>query len=171
MEKRFESAEAQEILKDFKRFSIEELNKIFGSGTLFLFEEIRGKTAGSFLAWKAQNPAFVKFGTKLLFESPFGCWIGKEFIKPFSREEKGFGVNLFNNFFLPKRFWFKTYFKNSFFDGNPCLALDYRPYKSLMFGLVDDVRKIKDGIFLGQMYFKFPFKKNFQFLGYFLLAL
>lgn len=162
--------ELKKIIEDFKKFSIDELDNCFKAGDAPVFEEISGKTAGSFLAWNPQNQAFVVFGTKLLFESSIGRWTGKEFIESFSENEKGTGVNLFQNFIFPKRFWFKTYIKKSFFDGNPCLTLDYRPYRSLMFGLIDDVRKIKEGVFLGQMYFKFPFKKDFQFLGYFLLC-
>lgn len=93
----------------------------------------------------------------------------KKFITPFDTEHKGTGVNLFKNKILPQRFRFETYIKESFFDGNPCLTLDYRPYRSLMFGLVDDVRKIEDGILLGQMRFKFSMKDNFTFIGYFAL--
>jgi len=71
---------------------------------------------------------------------------------------------------LPHRFRFDTYIKKAYIDQKLCVALDYRAYPSLMFGLVDDVKKIENSVFLGQMYFKFPWKKEIHFLGYFALC-
>ena len=135
-----------------------------------MFEEIEGATTGSFLAWNAKNPRWIKFFINFLFHSFFARWTGKKFFTPFDKNKKGKGVNLFQNKVLPCRFRFDTYIKQAFSDKELCLALDYRRYLSLMFGLIDDVRKIEAGIFLGQMYYKFPWKKELYFLGYFVLC-
>jgi len=36
--------------------------------------------------------------------------------------------------------------------------------------LVDEVRKIKNGQFLGRAYYKFPWRKEIWFVGYFVLC-
>lgn len=168
--KRYSDKEAQIIIDKLREHSLSELHSLFEVGKLPLFEELKGETAGSFLAWNPENPFWIQFFMKFLFDSPFARWTGKKFITPFDKEERGEGVNLFQNRVLPQRFRFDTYIKKARMDDNSCLALDYRPYFSLMFGLVDDVRKIEDGVVLGQMHYKFPWRKDFWFLGYFLLC-
>ncbi|MBC8236192.1 hypothetical protein H8E77_42130 [bacterium] len=168
--KRYSDKEAQIIIDKLKKKSFSALHLLFKIEDVPLFEELEGETAGSFLAWNPKNPFWIKFFMKILFNSPFARWTGKKFITPFDKENRGKGVNLFRNRILPHRFRFDTYIKKAQIDHNVCLALDYRDYRSLMFGLVDDVRKIEDGVFLGQMYYKFPWKKELWFLGYFVLC-
>src|SRR5574341_385588 len=152
------------------KYSFDDLHTLFKEGKIPSFEEIEGETAGSFLAWNPQNPWWIGLFIKILFNSPFARWKGKELITPFEKEQRGKGVNLFQNRILPHRFRFDTYIKQAYLDQNLCLALDYRPYPSLMAGLVDDVRRIEEGVFLGQMHYKFPWKKEFLVLGYFVLC-
>jgi hypothetical protein len=78
-------------------------------------------------------------------------------------------VNLFRNRLWPRRYRLETYIKGAEADHEPCLTLEY-PFPSLMYGLIDDVRKIDDGVLLGQMLYKFPWRKGRLFLGYFLLC-
>jgi hypothetical protein len=54
-------------------------------------------------------------------------------------------------------------------DGRQCLVIRY-PFGSLMYGLIDEVRQIEDGVFLGQMLYKFPWKRKRIFIGYFVLC-
>lgn len=162
-------AKLRKILEELKEKKFEELHLLFKKGLPPAFEEFNGETNGQFLALKPGISPLIKFFIKILFESPIGKWTGKKFITPFTTENKGMGVNLFKNKIFPQRFRFEIYIKKSIFDGNPCLALDYGPYHSLMFNLIDDVRKIEDGILLGQMRFKFPLKKESMFIGYFSL--
>ena len=170
MVKYYSAEEAKSILAKLKNSDLDELHSLFGAGTVPLFEEIRGKTLGVFLAWNPANPWLIKFPVRILFDSPIAHWTGKEFLSHFGVGKQGRGVNLFRNRILPHRFKFDTYIKKAYSDQKPCLALDYRPYFSLMAGLVDDVRKINDGVLLGQMYYKFPWKRGLQFLGYFALC-
>ena len=169
MAKRYSGKEAEQVIGRFEGCSLEVLNKIFGQGVLPSFEEFEGETAGRFLFWSRENPRPLRWGVKLLFESPLGRWKGKRFSAPFGEGKTGRGVNLFENKIFPERFRFHTYIKLSFADGKPCLALDYNPYFSLMRGLIDDVRKVEDGVLLGQMHYKFLWSKKPHFLGYFLL--
>lgn len=167
-----------ERIAKLKKNDLNGLHSLFSEGVVPSFEEIKGKTAGSFLAWNPANPWFMEFSVRILFDSPVARWTGKEFFSPFGpsagsrqvEEKRGRGVNLFKNRILPNRFRFDTYIKKAYSDQKPCLALDYRPYFSLMSGLIDDVRKIEDGVFLGQMYHKFLWEKELQFLGYFALC-
>ena len=39
-----------------------------------------------------------------------------------------------------------------------------------MYGLIDDVRQIDDGVLLGQMHFRFPWQRSRTFIGYFVLC-
>lgn len=168
--KQYSLEEAKIIIDRLKKHSFEDLLALFKEGKAPLSEEIEGETAGSFLAWNPQNSLLIKFFTKILFNSPFGRWTGKEFSAPFDGGKRGKGVNLFQSRILSQRFRFDTYIKKARSDSNSCLALDYRLYPSLMSGLVDDLRKIEDGVFLGQMYYKFSMKKELRFLGYFVLC-
>lgn len=170
--KKYSHQEVESIIKRLKESDIKELDSLFSNGGVPLFEEIKGETAGGFLAWNPKNYSLLQFFVKTLFDSPFGRWTGKEFSAPFGEGKtgKGKGVNLFKNRLLPNRFKFDVYIKNAYGDQKSCLTLDYRSHFSLMSGLVDDVRKIEDGVFLGQMYYKFLWKKEPQFLGYFVLC-
>jgi len=143
---------------------------LFHEGGIPPFREFEGETRGSFLAWNPQNSWLQRLSIKLIFDSFFARWTGKKFLTSFKGEERGRGINLYNNLILLHRFRFDTYIKEAYSDGKPCLALDYGTYPSLMFGLVDDVRKIQDGVLLGQMYYKYPWRKERWFWGYFTLC-
>ena len=169
MPKRYSAQEAKRVVDKFKNYSPEELDGIFERGASPSFEEFQGETLGAFLAQNPKNSRLIKWGVKLLFESPLGRWKGKRFSVPFGEGKTGRGVNLFENKIFPERFHFDTYIKSALSDQKPCLALDYNPYFSLMRGLIDDVRKVDEGILLGQMYYKFFWRRKPVFIGYFML--
>jgi len=188
---RYSETEAIAMIEQLKKCSIDDLDTLFNRETLPLFEEIEGDTAGAILALNPENPWWLTCVIKIVFKSPLGQWTGKKFITPFNNEKKGHGINLFKSrYFLtpfnnekkghginlfksryfPQLFKFDTYIKNAYVDEKPCLALDYRAYRSLTFGLVDEVRKFKDGQVLGRAYYKFPWKRQMWFVGYFVLC-
>jgi hypothetical protein len=169
MKKNYSEEEAQKIIGSLRQRSMQELDGLFDNGNAPEHTDFSGDTRGSFLAWNPGNPRWLGWGIRLLFQSPFARWTGKRFL-PISGEAKGSGYNLFANRILPHRFSFDTYTKNALRDARPCLALDYRSYRSLMFGLIDDVREIQEGVLLGQMYFQFPWRKTPMFVGYFTLC-
>jgi hypothetical protein len=166
----YSETEAIAIIEQFKKSSISDLDTLFKRETLPLFEELEGETAGAILALNPENPWWLTCVIKIAFKSPLGRWTGKKFLTPFNNEEKGHGINLFKSRYFPSLFKFDTYSKNACVDDKPCLALDYRAYRSLAFGLVDEVRKIRDGLVLGRAYYKFPWKKQMWFVGYFVLC-
>ena len=168
---RYSETEARSIIKQFKKSSIDNLDTLFNKETLPKFEELEGETAGGILALNPENPGWLKCVIKIAFKSPLGQWTGKKFITSFNKGKKGHGMNLFKSRYFPCLFKFDTYIKNANADDNPCLALDYRSYHLLTFGLVDEVRKIRDGQFLGRAYYKFPWKKQTWFVGYFVLCI
>ncbi|MBC8553680.1 MAG: hypothetical protein H8D23_29045 [Candidatus Brocadiales bacterium] len=167
---RYSEKEAVAIFEQLKRCSIEDLDTLFDIETLPGFEEIEGDTAGAILALNPQNPWWLKCIIKITFKSPLGLWVGKKFLTSFNEGKKGHGINLFKSRYIPQLFKFNTCIKNADADDKPCLALDYRPYRSLTFGLVDEVRKIGDGQVLGRAYYKFPWRSQTWFVGYFVLC-
>ncbi len=167
---RYSETEAMAIIEQFKKSSINDLDTLFNRETLPIFEELKGETAGAILALNPENPWWLTCIIKITFKSPLGRWTGKKFITPFNNEQKGHGVNLFKSKCFTHLFKFDTYVKNAYVGAKPCLALDYRGYRSLTFGLVDEVRKIRDGLVLGRAYYKFPWKKQMWFVGYFVLC-
>ncbi len=164
---RYSETEAMAIIEQFKRSSINDLDTLFNRETLPKFEELEGETAGAILALNPGNPWWLTCIIKIAFKSPLGQWSGKKFLTPFSKEKKGHGINLFKSKYSPRLFKFDTYIKNAYVDDKPCLALDYRSYHLLTCGLVDEVRKIRDGQFLGRAYYKFPWRREIWFVGYF----
>lgn len=167
---RYSETEAIAIIEQLKRCSIDDLDALFNSETLPIFEELEDETAGAILALNPENPWWLTCVIKIVFKSPLRRWTGKRFITPFNNEIKGHGINLFKSRHFSSLFRFDTYIKNSYFDDKPSLALDYRPYHLLTFGLVDEVRKVRDGQFLGRAYYKFPWKRQTWFIGYFVLC-
>ncbi len=167
---RYSVNEANVIIEQFKKSSIDELDKLFNSETLPTSEEIEGETAGAILTLNTGNPWWLKCIIKITFKSLLGRWTGKKFLTSFNEGKKGHGINLFKNRYFPCLFKFDTYIKDSYVDDKPCLALEYRAYRSLTFGLVDEVRKIREGQVLGRAYYKFPWKKQMWFVGYFVLC-
>ncbi len=166
---RYSETEATAIIEQFKKSSINDLDTLFNTEVLPIFEELEGETAGAILTLNPENPWWLKCVIKLSFKSPLGKWTGKKFLTPFNNKKKGHGINLFKSKYFPQLFKFDTYIKNAHVDDKPCLALDYRSYHLLTFGLVDEVRKIRDGQFLGRAYYKFPWSRQTWFVGYFVL--
>ncbi len=159
-----------DIIEQFKKCSIDDLDTLFNGEALPELEVLEGETAGAILALNPENPWWLTCVIKIAFKSPLGRWTGKKFNTPYNEGKKGHGINLFKSRYFPQLFRFDTYIKNANADDKPCLALDYRPYHLLTFGLVDEVRKFKDGQFLGRAYYKFPWKKQMWFVGYFVLC-
>ncbi len=167
---RYSVSEARVVIEQFRKCSVSDLDALFDAGTLPIFDELEGETAGAILALNPKNPWWLMCVIKIVFKTPLGQWTGKRFLTSFDKEKNGYGVNLFKNNLSPGLFKFDTYVKNAYADDKPCLALDYRRHHPLTSGLVDNVRKIKDGVVLGQAYYKFPWRKQMWFTGYFVLC-
>ena len=167
---RYSEKEAIAIFEQLKRCSINDLDALFDTEALPGFEELEGDTAGEILALNPENPWWLKCVIKIAFKSPLRQWTGKKFITSFNEGKEGYGINLFKSRYFLQLFRFGTYIKNAYADDRPCIALDYRPYHLLTFGLVDEVRKFKDGQVLGRAYYKFPWRRQIWFVGYFVLC-
>ncbi len=167
---RYSISEAIVIIAQLKKCSINDLDTLFNTEALPKFEELNGETSGAILALNPENPWWLKCVIMIVFKSPLRRWTGKKFLTHFDKEKKGHGTNLFKSEYFPCLFKFDIYIKNAYVDDKPCLTLDYRAYHLLTFGLVDELREIKDGQFLGRAYFKFPWRKQMWFVGYFVLC-
>ena len=162
--------DAQTIIARFREYSFDDLHPLFEEGKTPLFKEIEGDTAGSFLALNPKTGLWRKLALKIFFDNPLARWKGKRFVTLFNGEKRGKGINLFRNRILPQRFLIDTYVNKSLFDQNPCLSITYPHFPSRMFGLVDQLRRIDNGVFLGQGHHKLPWGKEYSLQGYFVLC-
>jgi len=168
--KRYSLEDAQRVIAKFKKYSFDDFHKLFREGRAPSFDKIEGDTFGSFLALNPKAGWWRKAALAIAFDNPLARWTGKRFITPFAEEKKGKGINLFRNRIFPRRFRIDTYIKNSLFDQNPCLTVLYPHFPSSIFGLRDELRRIDDGVFLGQGHHKLPWGKQYSLQGYFVLC-
>ena len=164
----FSKNQAKEIAAKICAKPSRELDILFANGSMPSFKELQGDTYGSWpgrekYTWWAR--VFIWFA----LDSVWARWDGKRFVEPWDSGKRGKGVNVFRNILRPYRHSFATYEKQAFADTRPAIALEY-PFGSLMWGMIDDVRKIEPGIFLGQVWFRFPLQKKYAYMGYFLLC-
>jgi hypothetical protein len=165
----FRQAEAEAIHTRLAKLSLSELDTQFQAATAPEFPAIQGNTAGAWLAKPPQDYWWARWFIRVFLNSPWARWSGKGFRTSYQDGARGKGVNLFRNRFRPQRFPMDLYLAPSETDGASCLVIRYRP-GSLMYGLIDEVRQLEEGVFLGQMLFKFPWRRNRLFIGYFVLC-
>ena len=168
--KRYSLEDAQTITAKFKKYSFDDFHKLFTQGRTPSFDEIEGDTFGSFLALNPKARWLRKTALAIAFDNPLARWTGKRFITPFDEEKKGKGINLFRNRIFPQRFGIDTSIEKSLFDQKPCLAVTYPHFPSSLFGLRDELKRIDDGVFLGQGHHKLPWGKEYSLQGYFVLC-
>jgi hypothetical protein len=168
--KRHSFEDAQKVITKFKEYSFDDLHKLFKEGKAPAFAEIEGDTLGGFLALKPKAGWLQKAALAITFDNPLARWTGKRFITPFAEDKTGKGVNLFKNRIFPQRFGINTSLGMSLFDQKPCLVVTYPHFPSSLFGLRDELRRIDDGVFLGQGHQKLPRGKQYSLQGYFVLC-
>ena len=168
--KRYSLEDAQAIVAKFKECSFDDFHRLFSEGKTPSFDEIEGDTAGSFLALNPKAGLWRKLALAIAFDNPLARWTGKRFTTPFEKERMGKGINLFRNRIFPQRFGVNTSIEESLFDLKPCLVITYPYFPSSVFGLRDELRRIDDGVFLGQGHHRLPWGKVYSLQGYFLLC-
>jgi hypothetical protein len=168
--KRSSVEDAQRVIARFKKYSFDDFHTLFKEGKPPAFDEIQGDTFGSFLALNPKAGWWRKASLAIAFDNPLARWTGKRFITPFAEVEKGKGINLFRNRFSPQRFGIDTLIDKSLFDQKPCLVVTYPRFPSNLFGLRDELRKIDEGVFLGQGHHRLPWGKGYSLQGYFILC-
>ena len=169
-EKRYSFEDAKAIIAKFDKYTFEDFHKLFKEGKAPAFDEIEGDTAGSFLTLNPKAGWWRKAALAIAFDNPLARWTGKRFITTFDGEKKGEGTNLFGNRVFPQRFGINTSIEESLFDQKPCLAVTYPHFPSSLFGLRDELRRIEDGVFLGQGHHRLLGSKGYSLQGYFLLC-
>ena len=168
--KRYSLEDAEAIIAKFKEHSFDDFHKLFNEGKVPSFDEIEGDTFGSFLALNPKAGWWRKAALAIAFDNPLAHWTGKRFISTFDGEKKGEGTNLFRNRFFPQRFGINISIEKSLFDQKHCLVVTYPHFPSSVFGLRDELRRIDDGVFLGQGHHRLPWGKEYSLQGYFLLC-
>jgi hypothetical protein len=163
---RYPVSHATSLVQSYQQERLERLDHLFVHGTVPTFAQIKGETVGSFLAPSAHNPWYVSLARWWLFDAPWARWRGKRFAESWEHGSHGSGLNLFGGGRERYRFTTSHEPAHGGFDG-ACLVLDYRPYRGMMYGLVDDVRLIQPGVCLGRMYWV---PRGWAFVGYFMLA-
>lgn len=166
--KRFSQIEAQTILINYQKYSFENLSRLFVEGITPTYEEIAGETAGVTVL-HPRCGWFTKFLATVLFDCYFSRWKGKIFISPFERDQAGKVLNLYGNRLAPRRFIMQSSIVPATSDHKSCLKLTYTfPWST--FRTYDEIRKIEDGVFLGQTYQKLPFSNKYKLKAYFILC-
>jgi hypothetical protein len=167
--RRYSAEECKAIHSRLQTLSLPALDELFRSGKVPKFENIQGKTSGAWLAKPAQDYWWAKWFIQVFLASPWARWTGKVFLTAFDAHRHGRGANLFRNKVRPVRYKLETFIKRAEVDENDCLTLKY-PVGSIMYGLIDDIRQIDDGVLLGQMHYRFPWQRSRTFIGYFVLC-
>ena len=168
--KRYSLEGAKSIIAKFKEHSFDDFHKLFNEGKVPSFDEIEGDSEGGFLTLNPKAGLWGKVTLALAFGNPLARWRGKRFITPFEKGKTGKGINLFRNRIFPQRFGIDTTIGESLFDLKPCLTVTYPHFPSSVFGLRDELRRIDDGVFLGQVHHKPSWGKEYSLQGYFLLC-
>ncbi|HEY6271769.1 MAG TPA: hypothetical protein VIX19_07225 [Terriglobales bacterium] len=143
--------------------SFEELHPYFREGTAPSLDEMTGDARGVFLAWNPEASWLMKVFVRWMFRR----WLGKRFFPVQTADPSGHGINLFSDD-PTTRYAFQTYLGTARMDGAACLILDYNVQGSLR-GLVDDVKKVAEGLVLGQINYKFFWQHAPTFYLYFTL--
>jgi hypothetical protein len=168
--KRYSRQDAQAILAKFQEYSFDALHSMFKEGKAPTFEEIEGDTAGSVVVWNPKTPRWRRFFLRISLDNLLAHWAGKRFMSTFDQGKRGRAKLLFRSRFMSSAISFDTYIKKALFDQAPCLAADYCHFPVSVIGMVDDLRRIDDGILLGQNYHKLPWDKEHTFAFYFVLC-
>jgi hypothetical protein len=130
-----------------------------------LFSEMRGEYRGTVLDFGGG------FWSRLLIWAGLnagGDWIAKAFVP--TGENEGHGYNCFRQRTkgIARKDPMKTYVASSALDDKAAFYVDYRPYATSKVGvMVDEVRKVADGLYLGVSRFanaKKPEKRLYPFL-------
>lgn len=165
--KRRTEEEAQAIMHRLKDLSCDDLHSLFKLGRVPSFEEIEGMNTGVVLAWNPRISTFYKLSWYILGGNSCARWSGMEFIKPFDKDRKGDGFNLYSNRFWSRRFGYETFITNAVSDQELCLRINYT-FPSPQSTAFDDARMIDDGVLLAQGCAKreYPWKPNPIFVFY-----
>jgi hypothetical protein len=149
--------------EDLTHKSFDELQTYFRDAKPPGLEEMTGDTRGQFLAWHPHSGWLMRLIVWFLFRS----WLGKRFGPPQNGSDSSDGINLFEG--GATRYAFRAYVSPARTDGAACLRLDYS-IDPVMRGLADDVRKIADGLVLGQIHYRFFWQRQHRFSLYFALS-
>lgn len=132
-----------------KKMEVAELMALFTSLAAPTIEEMDGEYAAILL--KQPTRAATIMGKAAVYNPLMpGLWLCKAF-RPVS-ETQGRGYNTFQHFGRTvQRYPMQTLIAASRYDGQPAYQLVYRAYQSLCgtIHMVDEVRKIREGVYLG----------------------
>ena len=136
-------------MKDLHTMSAEELVALFKTLKCPDMAEMHGDYQGDLLA---QVNGFARLSNTLLLKNPLahGIWRSKAF-RPIDAN-RGRGYNTMRHFGrINQKGPMATLIAPSRFDGRPAYQLVYRAYHSIVgtMRMVDDVRRVKKGVYLG----------------------
>lgn len=130
-----------------KKLSVDELHALFATLDAPSIAEMNGEYAASLLRQPSVIAAVSGWATVV---NPLMPWLCKSF-RPVDAET-GRGYNTFKRFGrVIQMFPMQTMMAPSRYDGKPAYTLVYRAYHSLCgdINMVDEVRRLGDGLYLG----------------------
>jgi hypothetical protein len=136
-------------VKKVRALNLDQSMELFYTLSAPSFSEMDGEYEAHMLD---HGTAFKNAMAKLVLFNPFlyGHWLCKAF-RPES-DTKGHGYNSFRKFSkVIRRFRMKTEIVPSRYDGKDVFQLYYPAYRSItgFINMVDEIRKIRDGFYLG----------------------
>jgi hypothetical protein len=136
-------------IEKLKSLNHKEIMELFSTLSAPIVSEMDGEYEAGMLN---TGSVFLDLGCKLSLQNPllFGYWLCKSFTP--GDDNKSHGYNSFRKFGkVVRKFRMKTEIASSRYDGKDIFELYYPAYKSLLgaIKMVDEVRKIKDGLYLG----------------------
>lgn len=131
-----------------KMLKVDEIMDLFHTLSAPPFKELDGEYQATLLDQGLLRNGFSHLVTQVEFLG--GRWLGKAFLP--TCEDHGHGYNLFKKKErVIRKYRMKTGISASRFDGLDVFQLNYNDYKSLLgfSNMVDEVRKINTGFYLG----------------------
>jgi hypothetical protein len=143
-------------LAELRSLSFAELEALYRAGKRpATIGDLDGDAVGAMLAWRAPRRGPLAWWLRTFGASSAFPWQGKSFRS--HTKESGEGINRVT--FFGKRRWFpfQTRFEPSFLDGKPAFRLDYSGPANPPFirSIVDEVREVTPGLYLGPAAFLF----------------
>lgn len=146
----------QTIGKSFGNWTVEELKALSIDESMALFKTLdapdftamNGEYEGEFL--DSGSIIMNCFWSVVIYNIFIGNWLGKAFIP--SDNGCSSGYNLFRKTTrIARKYRMETSIVDSYFDGRKALQLYYPKFRNICgyMGMIDEIRKINDNLYLG----------------------
>ena len=150
------STQQQIDLATLREMNYEQLSELYREARApDSIPDLDGDARGAMLAWRRPGSGPIASALRSFGKSSAFPWEGKSFKA--ETAEKGGGINRINLLRKMRWFPFHTRLDSSFLDGERTFVLDYsgRGNPPLIRSIVDEVREVAPGLYMGPAAVKF----------------